>query len=101
MTEKQQPKPEDLELVDHTKLVHQLAAAYRIQHEQLNEKDRTITELRETNDQQQTEIAVLRAVIRGEKDDVRLKTLTILDLRGQIASLRSDIEHHECGPDGR
>ena len=59
MTEIEQP------VIDHDALIR-IADAFRIQNDQLNEKDRTIAELRET-----------------------------------ITSLRSDIEHHECGPDGR
>ena len=61
MTDKQQT----VIVLDGERLMR-LADAFRIQNDQLNEKDRTITELRET-----------------------------------ITSLRSDIEHHECGPDGR
>ena len=67
MTEKQQPVPADqLEIVTDHALIMRLADAFRIQNELLNEKDRTITELRQ-----------------------------------HITSLQSDIEHHECGPDGR
>ena len=74
MAEKQQPVPADqLEIVmDHEMLIR-LADAFRIQHDQLNEKDRTITELENKIEQ----------------------------LHEAITSLQDDIEHHECGPDGR
>ena len=66
MTEKQQPVPADqLEIVTDHALIMRLADAFQIQNDQLNEKDRTITEL-----------------------------------RGQIASLRSEIAKCGCGPLG-
>ena len=74
MTEKQQPVPADqLEIVTDHALIMRLADAFQIQNDQLNEKDRTITELENKIEQ----------------------------LHQAVLNLQDDIEHHECGPDGR